>query len=62
MPTYLYKCGNCGETLEILQKITDKPKTECPSCKKDSLKKKPTCGSGVHFKGSGFYETDYKGK
>ena len=59
MPTYEYRCKNCGNDLEVQQAFTDDPLTECPSCG-GSLKKK--FGSvGISFKGSGFYKNDSRG-
>lgn len=62
MPTYSYECSKCGEELEIYQGISESPKKKCPSCKKNALKRVLSGGAGVMFKGSGFYETDYKRK
>lgn len=59
MPTYDYICTSCDNRVEYFQKITESPKTECPECK-GYLKRMVTVGAGVIFKGSGFYETDYK--
>ncbi len=61
MPTYDYECTKCGHTFEVLQKMTDKPKSTCPQCK-GKLRRLIGAGSGIIFKGSGFYETDYKKK
>jgi putative FmdB family regulatory protein len=59
MPTYEYRCRECGEELEVVQSFTDDPLTECPACG-GSLRK--VFGSiGVTFKGSGFYKTDSRG-
>jgi len=59
MPTYEYRCKDCGNDLEVQQAFTDDPLTECPSCG-GSLKKK--FGSvGISFKGSGFYKNDSRG-
>ena len=56
MPTYEYRCKDCGNHLEVVQSFTDEPLTECPSCK-GNLRK--VFGSiGITFKGSGFYKTD----
>lgn len=56
MPTYEYKCRDCGHRFEIVQSFTDKPLTKCKECK-GSLGK--VFGSiGITFKGSGFYKTD----
>ena len=59
MPTYEYKCLQCGELSEYFQKITDDPKTTCEKCGGD-LKKLISGGLGPIFKGTGFYQTDYK--
>src|SRR5437899_10221636 len=57
MPTYEYRCTNCGEHLEVVQSFTDEPLGECPNCGKKALRKvfSPV---GIVFKGSGFYKTD----
>jgi len=56
MPTYSYKCKNCGHTFDVLQALSDKALTECPECKGELAK---VFGVGsVTFKGSGFYKTD----
>lgn len=63
MPTYEYECSKCGETFEILQSMKDTALTDCPNkaCKgKKTLKRLIGAGSGFIFKGSGFYQTDYK--
>ena len=62
MPTYEYECESCGHSLEILQSIKDKKLTKCPKCGKAKLRRLIGTGSGIIFKGSGFYETDYKRK
>lgn len=62
MPTYQYECTACGHSLEILQSMTDKKLTKCPKCSKQKLVRLIGGGSGIIFKGSGFYETDYKRK
>jgi len=61
MPTYDFECGKCGKIFEVFQKMSAKPIAKCPKChgKSDRL---IGAGSGVIFKGSGFYETDYKNK
>lgn len=61
MPTYDYKCTECGNKFEYFQKMTDEPLTECPECK-GLLKRLIGNGAGMIFKGSGFYLTDYKNK
>ncbi|MBW8002049.1 MAG: zinc ribbon domain-containing protein [Planctomycetes bacterium] len=62
MPTYDYLCGNCGHKFEQFQSMTAKLLRKCPECKKMQLKRLIGAGSGVIFKGSGFYETDYRSK
>lgn len=59
MPTYDYRCKNCGHHFEEFQSVTDKPLTICPQCG-GNLQRLITGGSGLIFKGSGFYITDYK--
>lgn len=61
MPIYEYQCQQCGEHCELLQKISDAPATECPSCHKDGLKKLVSA-AGFQLKGSGWYVTDFKDK
>ena len=60
MPTYDYICENCGYEFEQFQAITAKPLRRCPRCEKRKLKRLIGAGSGVIFKGSGFYQTDYR--
>jgi putative FmdB family regulatory protein len=60
MPTYEYKCRNCGHELEEFQSINDPPLVRCPACGMDSLARIMGGGAGLIFKGSGFYLTDYK--
>jgi putative FmdB family regulatory protein len=62
MPTYEYECGACGHAFEALQSMTEPKLAKCPKCKKNKLHRLIGTGSGVIFKGSGFYETDYKKK
>lgn len=62
MPTYEYKCDNCGHQFEIYQSMKDDKLTKCPVCGKEALKRLIGTGGGVIFKGSGFYLTDYKNK
>ena len=59
MPTYDYKCTECEESFEFFQKMTDAPLQTCPNCG-GKLKKMIGTGMTPIFKGSGFYETDYK--
>ena len=60
MPIYAYQCSACGHELEILQKVGDDNLTLCPQCQKHALSKKLTA-AGFRLKGSGWYETDFKG-
>ncbi|MGC9326488.1 MAG: FmdB family zinc ribbon protein, partial [Candidatus Hinthialibacter sp.] len=61
MPTYDYVCDKCGYEFEYFQSMTDPVLTECPQCKnKNCVRRLIGCGAGIIFKGSGFYETDYK--
>ena len=59
MPTYDYKCQKCGHTYEVFQGISAKLKTQCPKCR-GKVKRLIGTGGGIIFKGSGFYQTDYK--
>ncbi len=60
MPTYEYLCEACGHELEMFQRMTDNPARKCPHCRKMRLKRRLGTGAGIIFKGSGFYETDYR--
>jgi len=60
MPTYDYICESCGGGFERFQSITAKPLRTCPKCGKRKLKRLIGAGAGVIFKGSGFYQTDYR--
>jgi putative FmdB family regulatory protein len=60
MPTYEYQCQHCGHGFELFQQMSDSLKKKCPECKKLKLKRLIGAGSAVVFKGSGFYETDYR--
>ena len=62
MPTYDYKCEKCEHSFETLQGINDALLMKCPQCKKKSLKRLIGMGGRIVFKGTGFYETDYKNK
>jgi putative FmdB family regulatory protein len=60
MPTYDYQCENCDHEFEKFQSITSNPLKKCPECKKMKLNRLIGIGGGIIFKGSGFYETDYR--
>lgn len=58
MPIYGYRCTQCGHELEVFQSMSDQPLRVCPEC--SGALRKLLYPVGVHFKGSGFYTTDYK--
>ena len=60
MPTYDYVCDACGHSFEEFQMMSAKPLRKCPECGKSKLRRLIGTGAGVIFKGSGFYETDYR--
>ncbi|MBL8816214.1 MAG: zinc ribbon domain-containing protein [Planctomyces sp.] len=60
MPTYEYKCNACQHTWDEFQPITSKPTKKCPSCGKQKAERIISAGGGIIFKGSGFYQTDYR--
>ena len=60
MPTYDYQCDACGHQWELFQRITEDPIRQCPECKKKKAVRQFGTGAAVMFKGSGFYETDYR--
>ena len=60
MPTYDYECSACGHTFDELQSFSDPPLSKCPKCKKKKLNRLFGGGGAILFKGSGFYETDYR--
>jgi putative FmdB family regulatory protein len=60
MPTYDYKCSACGHQFEELQSFSEPPLVKCPKCKKKKLARLFGGGGAILFKGSGFYETDYR--
>lgn len=60
MPTYEYTCEKCRYKFEQFQSIKARPLRTCPKCGRKNLKRLIGAGAGVIFKGSGFYETDYR--
>jgi len=60
MPTYDYKCKECGHQFEHFQSMTDKQLRKCPKCGRNTLQRLIGAGGGLIFKGSGFYITDYR--
>jgi putative FmdB family regulatory protein len=60
MPTYEYECRDCNHKFDLYQSIMAKPITRCPKCKKNKVRRLIGRGSGIIFKGSGFYQTDYR--
>jgi putative FmdB family regulatory protein len=62
MPTYDYRCNACGHAFELFQSMSEGVKKKCPECGKLKLERLIGTGSALIFKGSGFYETDYRSK
>ena len=60
MPTYDYECDACGHEFELFQSITEPVQKKCPKCGKLKLRRLFGTGAAVVFKGSGFYQTDYR--
>ena len=60
MPTYDYVCDSCKHEFEEFQSITAKTLRKCPACKRLKLRRLIGAGAGILFKGSGFYQTDYR--
>lgn len=60
MPTYDYQCDACDHEFELFQQISEPVKKKCPECGKLKLRRLFGTGAAVVFKGSGFYETDYR--
>jgi len=60
MPIYAYRCEACGFEKDVLQKLSDAPLTQCPSCGQASFAKQVTA-AGFQLKGSGWYVTDFRG-
>lgn len=60
MPTYEYVCDACNHQFDEFQSFSDKPLKKCPQCKKSKLRRLFGTGAALIFKGSGFYQTDYR--
>jgi len=60
MPIYAYRCESCGFEKDVLQKMSDAPLTQCPSCGADAFRKQVTA-AGFQLKGAGWYVTDFRG-
>lgn len=60
MPTYDYRCKACGHEFELFQSMTEPVKRKCPACAKNTLERLIGTGAALVFKGSGFYQTDYR--
>ena len=60
MPTYDYVCDGCSHAFELFQSMTDATKKTCPKCKKKKLRRLIGAGGAIVFKGTGFYQTDYR--
>jgi putative FmdB family regulatory protein len=60
MPIYAYRCSACGHAKDVLQKMSDAPLTQCPACGAEAFSKQVTA-AGFQLKGSGWYQTDFRG-
>jgi putative FmdB family regulatory protein len=60
MPTYDYICDGCGHEFEAFESIKAEPQSQCPECRTPKLRRKIGAGAAILFKGSGFYQTDYR--
>jgi putative FmdB family regulatory protein len=60
MPTYDYVCDSCAHEFEAFESIKADPQKTCPQCHEDTLRRKIGAGAAILFKGSGFYQTDYR--
>ena len=60
MPTYDYECDACGHAFELFQSMSESVKRKCPECGKQKLRRLFGTGGAIVFKGSGFYQTDYR--
>ncbi|MEZ6065874.1 MAG: zinc ribbon domain-containing protein [Planctomycetaceae bacterium] len=60
MPTYDYRCSKCNHEWELFQSIKAEPEKKCPECGRKTAKRVIGSGAGIIFRGSGFYQTDYR--
>jgi putative FmdB family regulatory protein len=60
MPTYEYECNVCHKKFEVFQGITERPIKKCLHCGRPAARRLIGAGAGIIFKGSGFYQTDYR--
>lgn len=60
MPTYDYRCDACDHEFEVFEPISAEPQKKCPKCKRNKLRRLFGAGAALVFKGSGFYQTDYR--
>lgn len=60
MPTYDYKCKKCQHVWDEFQSIKAPPTKKCPACGKSAAERQISAGAGILFKGTGFYQTDYR--
>jgi putative FmdB family regulatory protein len=60
MPTYDYKCADCGRIFEKFHGINENPQVSCPECSSANTTRQVSLGAGIIFKGAGFYVNDYK--
>lgn len=60
MPTYDYICDSCNHEFEAFESIKADAQTVCPECQANTLRRKIGAGAAILFKGSGFYQTDYR--
>ncbi|TAJ91525.1 MAG: zinc ribbon domain-containing protein [Gammaproteobacteria bacterium] len=61
MPIYEYQCSQCDNRLEVIQKFSDPPLTDCPECGTGNLRKLISAAA-FHLKGTGWYVTDFRDK
>ena len=62
MPTYDYRCESCGHEMELFQSMAESPRRKCPACSRLKLRRVIGPGAGIIFRGSGFYQTDYRSR